>query len=266
MTNPWIAALLALFVWWFSTGAILWAVRRADGQGPQAHLRLAILGLPLLVGGIALAALTRDAGGQAALFGGFLSALAVWGWIELAFLTGVVTGPARGPLPFCLSEAQRFRAAWRAVAWHEIMLAAGLIVLAALTLGAENTLAFWTYAILFLARISAKLNIFLGVPRINTEFLPNPLSHLPSYFRQGPVSWLFPLSILVLTLAVFCWIERLVFTGEMRFALLATLTGLALLEHWLMVLPLPDAKLWRWMLPAPTPKDDMPQSETPHGF
>jgi hypothetical protein len=22
------------------------------------------------------------------------------------------------------------------------------------------------------------------------------------------------------------------------------------LEHWLMVVPLPDAKLWRWMLPA----------------
>jgi len=25
---------------------------------------------------------------------------------------------------------------------------------------------------------------------------------------------------------------------------------LATLEHWLMVIPLPDAKLWRWMLPS----------------
>ena len=33
-------------------------------------------------------------------------------------------------------------------------------------------------------------------------------------------------------------------------ALLAALTALALLEHWFMVLPLPDQKLWRWMLPA----------------
>jgi putative photosynthetic complex assembly protein 2 len=32
-------------------------------------------------------------------------------------------------------------------------------------------------------------------------------------------------------------------------ALLASLAGLALLEHWLMVVPLPDAKLWQWMLP-----------------
>ena len=31
--------------------------------------------------------------------------------------------------------------------------------------------------------------------------------------------------------------------------LLAVLTALALLEHWFMVLPLPDQKLWRWMLP-----------------
>jgi putative photosynthetic complex assembly protein 2 len=29
----------------------------------------------------------------------FLSALALWGWIELAFLTGVITGPVRQPLP-----------------------------------------------------------------------------------------------------------------------------------------------------------------------
>jgi putative photosynthetic complex assembly protein 2 len=33
------------------------------------------------------------------------------------------------------------------------------------------------------------------------------------------------------------------------FALLAALTILALLEHWFMVLPLPDQKLWRWMIP-----------------
>jgi len=34
---------------------------------------------------------------------------------------------------------------------------------------------------------------------------------------------------------------------------LAALTALALLEHWFMVLPLPDAKLWRWMLPDRPP-------------
>ena len=30
MSSPWVAALVALFVWWFSTGAILLVVRHAD--------------------------------------------------------------------------------------------------------------------------------------------------------------------------------------------------------------------------------------------
>jgi hypothetical protein len=36
------------------------------------------------------------------------------------------------------------------------------------------------------------------------------------------------------------------------YALLGALTALALLEHWFMVLPLPDERLWRWMLPEPS--------------
>ena len=64
----------------------------------------------------------------------------------------------------------------------------------------------------------------------------------------------------LLTFALACWIERLLAAGtaadQAGFALLTGLTALALLEHWLLILPLPDAKLWRWMIPAPktTPK------------
>ncbi len=46
--SPWIAALFALFVWWFSTGAILWVVKNADRGGPDAHLLSGIFGLPFL--------------------------------------------------------------------------------------------------------------------------------------------------------------------------------------------------------------------------
>ena len=262
MAATWIAALVALFVWWFSTGAILWAVKRADGQGRGAHGRVVLCALPVLVAGVAGAIVS--AADASAVYLPFLSALAIWGWIELSFLTGCVTGPARGPMPFCATEGQRFRAAWDALAWHELLLTAGLVALFLLTRNAANELVFWTYAVLWGARISAKLNIFLGVPRINVEFLPRPLAHLPSYFRRGPVSWLFPVSILVLTAAVFCWVERIATTGETGFALLATLTGLALLEHWLMVLPLPDERLWRWALPAP--KTKLTKGEGRHGF
>mgnify|MGYP006143880423 CR=1 FL=1 len=53
MNNPWLAALSALFLWWFSTGIIIWRVKRADHQGRDAHLWSVILGLPLVVGGAA---------------------------------------------------------------------------------------------------------------------------------------------------------------------------------------------------------------------
>ena len=32
--------------------------------------------------------------------------------------------------------------------------------------------------------------------------------------------------------------------------MLATLTALATLEHWFLMLPLPSAELWRWSLPT----------------
>ena len=93
------------------------------------------------------------------------------------------------------------------------------------------------------------------MPRINFEFLPRRLAHLGSYFRRGPVTPFFPLTITALTCATaaLAWEIRGAVTlpEAVAAALLAALAGLALIEHWLMVLPLPDARLWRWMLPAP---------------
>jgi putative photosynthetic complex assembly protein 2 len=62
------------------------------------------------------------------------------------------------------------------------------------------------------------------------------------------------LGVTFLSFATACFAERL-FTAEttpalVGFALLLALSALATLEHWLMVIPLPDAKLWRWMLPS----------------
>ena len=130
----------------------------------------------------------------------------------------------------------------------------------ALALEAANPFGFYTFAVLFLARISAKLNLYLGVPRINTEFLPETLVHLPSHFRRARMNVMFPLSVTALTFATGCWLERLAMAPTsaqvVGYALLTALTALALLEHWFMVIPLPDAKLWRWLLPAPAITED----------
>ncbi len=257
--TPWIAALAALFLWWFATGILLWRVHCADKGGPDQHIWSVLLSLPLLVAGALGVNATLAEASPENVWLAFLSALALWGWIELAFLSGVITGPNRAPCPPLLGASARFWAAFRTVAWHELLLFSVLCALIFASIGAENAFALWTFLVLFLARISAKLNLFLGVPRINTDFLPKPLAHLSSYFRQGPVSGFFPLSVTLLALTVGCLVERLWRAhGDadqgaiIGFTLLSMLTALALLEHWFMVWRVRDDKLWRWMIPAPT--------------
>ena len=262
--SPWIAATLAVFAWWFFTGAILLLVRRADTGDAVAHGRNVFLSIPVMALGTAGVVISSTEMTVANVCISFLSTLLIWGWIELAFLSGVITGPERAPCPKELRPADRFWRAWQTVSYHELLLAFALLVLVTITRGAENTIALWTYLILFFARISAKLNLFFGVPRINTEFVPQPLTHLKSYFRQGPITLAFPIGVTFLSIAAACFAERLYAAtlpaDVVGFTLLTALAVLATLEHWLMVVPLPDAKLWRWMLPEPPQYQDKDQT------
>ncbi len=260
MTAHWTAAVLAIFVWWFATGAIMLAVRWADRAGGGAHGMVVFAGVPLLSLGVAAVVLSLSSVTVWGVYAGFLGALAIWGWIEMAFLAGIIAGPERRECPPGLAGWARFGRAWGTVAHHELALALGLMVLVMVTSGAVNQIALWSYLILFVARILAKLNLFFGVPRINLEFVPVQLTHIKSYFRRGPITVMFPVAITVLSFVVAGLAHRLVTADtDMQaagFTLLSALAALALLEHWLMVVPLPDAKLWRWMLPAPKTRPD----------
>ncbi|MEL6960051.1 MAG: putative photosynthetic complex assembly protein PuhE [Pseudomonadota bacterium] len=268
--SVWIATGLAIFTWWFATGLILYVIRRADRVGGNAYNVAVFFSVPVLALGVAGVILSTPNTGLAGLYLGFLGALGIWGWIELAFLSGVITGPERDDCPGGLSLSDRFASAWNALAHHELLLLAGLAFVVLATGGAENQIALWTYAILFFARISAKLNLFFGVPRINFEFLPRPLQHLRSHLRQGPISAFFPISVTLLSFAVACfahlWSMETDLVTATGYALLTSLSALALLEHWFMLIPLPDAKLWRWMLPDPTRNDPLTAKEDPHGL
>ena len=78
-------------------------------------------------------------------------------------------------------------------------------------------------------------------------------AHLKSYFRQGNVtrlwSWITGLawSLRALGCAFPPSTDRSTTLGLLCSS---ALLRLATLEHWLMVIPLPDAKLWRWMFPT----------------
>ena len=251
LENVWIAALVAIFAWWFATGVILLVVRRADNS--DGHLWATLGNVHLLILGGTGAWITFTDTSLFGVYCAFFSALAIWGWIELAFLTGVIAGPNRYPLRAGVPEWERFIRAWGTVAYHEVALVMALMALSLFAYGMPNKFAFWTFAILYVARISAKLNLYLGVRKVNTEFIPKPLVHVPSHFRESRINWLFPTSVTGLSFAVACFMERIADAptpaAAIGFTLLAVMTALALLEHWFMVVRLPDEKLWRWMLP-----------------
>lgn len=257
MTSAWSATVLALFAWWFFTGAILLIVRRADAGDKVAHGRNVFLTVPFFALGFAGLWISAQELTVANAYVSFVSVLLIWGWIELAFLSGIITGPELRPCPAGLTGYARFARAWDTMSRHELLLAGALLAVVMLTSHAENTVGLWAYVILFTARISAKLNLFFGVPRINTEFVPVPLQHLKSYFRQGSITFAFPIGVTFLSVTAACFAERLISAqtpaNTVGFALLTALAALAAIEHWFMVIPLPDAKLWRWMLPDTTP-------------
>ncbi len=186
---------------------------------------------------------------------GFAAAFAVWGWHEMSFLMGVVTGPRRAPLPQGIHGWARFRLAAATLIWHEIALAGTALAMLALSWGQPNQVAAVAFAVLFIMRVSAKLNIFLGVPNLTVDFLPVQLHYLKSYFRVAVFNPLFPVSVAVGTLATLLLVEAAAVAGPgaaVGCTMLAVLTGLATLEHWFLVMPWKDAALWRWAMAANT--------------
>ncbi len=248
---PVAAVVFALGLWWFSTGAILWLTRRS-----RRLQRWSLVGATG-VAGVAGAALvtTRTETTPAAAFAAFSAAVALWGWHELSFLTGLVTGPSHAACPPGARGWGRFRAAAATLIHHELALALTAVIVAALTLGQANPIGGWTFLVLFAARLSAKLNLFLGVPEFSIELFPQPLRHLTTYLRRGSVSLLYPVSLVGLAsaavaagaLALDPAASPFTTTG---YALVLALIALAALEHVFMALPLADTALWRWALPA----------------
>ena len=55
---------------------------------------------------------------------------------------------------------------------------------------AANQFGTWTFLSLWGMRLSAKLNVFLGVRNLGEKFLPAHISYLTSYMRRRPMNWL----------------------------------------------------------------------------
>jgi putative photosynthetic complex assembly protein 2 len=245
------AVLYAVFIWWFSTGAILWLDRR-----PKTTYRLSLIaGSGLALAAVyGLAASMKDASPTGAVLA-FTCAIGLWGWHELSFLTGLIAGPRTASCPPDAVGWRRFRLATSTLIYHEIALAVTAAAIVLITWGQPNQVGSGIFLVLFVSRLSAKLNLFLGVPNFSAEFFPDHLRYLTSYLRKRPMNALFPLSMLAGLAVVAGEAAVALDPGAAPFAvvgcsLMFALTALALIEHIFMVLPLPDTALWRWAMPA----------------
>ena len=242
-------AAFALFIWWFSTGVIIYL----DGL-PRRTFRWSMLGATAVLGASLYGLAVSSA--DASVFGAYVAfacGLLAWGWQEISFYMGYVTGPRKQRCPEGCSGWRHFGHAIQTSLYHELAIIVAGAAVVWLTWGQPNQVGMWTFMVLWWMHQSAKLNVFLGVRNLNEEFLPDHLLFLRGFLTKKPMNLLFPLSVTASTI-ITVWLVQRAFAADATafeaagYTFLATLMALAVLEHWFLVLPLPTAALWHWGL------------------
>jgi putative photosynthetic complex assembly protein 2 len=253
------AILFCLFVWWFSTGLIIYLDGLPKHTFKYSMVFNSALTLAALWGLRGSAHDTTTHGAYVA----FACGVVAWGWQEISFYMGYVTGPRKAQCPEGCSGWDHFVHAVQTSLWHELAIIASAAIVVGLTWHAPNQIGTWTFLVLWWMHQSAKLNVFFGVRNLNEEFLPEHLSFLKSFFTKKPMNLLFPVSVTISTVILVLMAQQATLPGADHFhkvgaTFVATMMAFAILEHWFLVLPLPAGKLWSWGLAsrdAKTPFD-----------
>ncbi len=242
-----ILALFPTLLWWAGTGLVLRNAHAERAFGPMAAWSAA---LPFALAGLVyLSGRPQSAGGVLA---SYALVFVVWAWLEVSFYTGYVTGPVKVACPPGAGAARRLVHGLGASAWHELAM---VVLGAGLWLVADGA-ARWApafYLVLAAMHTSARLNVLLGVRNLNEHFLPQRLAYLRSLFRQRPMNGLMPISIMTcVALTGSFGVAALGANGGEAAGLvvLTALSGLGLVEHLMLVLPLPGHRLFEWGLPS----------------
>lgn len=237
---------VATAAWWLGTVVILYRAGMSSASFGRTLLGATAL---LIIGAYALV-VSRNDPSELGAYLAFLGAVAVFGWHEVSYLFGFVSGPRPKPCPDDCNGWDRFLMGVMTCVYHEIAVVLTVLLLAALTLNAENQVGLWTLSVLWLMRWSAKLNIFFGVRNLHVDFWPEHLAYLKSFTRRRSMNSFFPVAM---TLAGLCVVG--LFSAAINAApgsgtrtgamLAATMLCLAMLEHLFLVVKVPDERLWK---------------------
>lgn len=246
-----ILPMLAVLLGWFaSTGMVAWLANRGRHTFSGSIVVSGIAAIAALV--VLVVAAQHPTIGSA--YASFFAAITIWGWLELSFLTGAVTGPRRAPSEPDSRGLKRFLHASSTLIHHELTLAAAAIIILSLSWNAINPTGAMAFTLLFGLRLSAKLNLFFGVPNMSDDLMPGHLQYLKSYF--GPRRWHGALALsLILLAGLVVWLgSRALAAPADSFAaasasLVFGLAALGALEHFFLALPFRDGALWRWAIP-----------------
>lgn len=229
---------LAAVALWAGLTALVAGLNRG---GPRPGRIALAASLPLLA--LAHHELWATAGDLSAggAYRAFVAGTAIWAWHELAFYSGVLTGPWRAPCPPHARGAARLGYALGTHLYHELAVAAELGLMLWLLRGEANAVGLLAFALSWAQQHSAKLNVLLGVPALDVGLFPPHLRHLGSFWRRRAPSGLFLPTVSVFTLlGLMLWLAAHAHRFEpagVRLALIAALVSLGALEHWLLAMP-----------------------------
>lgn len=229
--------LTTLTLWGTLTFGMLWLNRRKKN-----HRRLVLV---VTMGILILAHhqlwIVRNDMSVAGVYRAFIASILIWSWHELAFYSGVLTGPWRANCPPDAQGLQRTRYAL-ATHWHHIAaVSADLLLLFSFHHNAPNKVGLYTFALFWLLQLSAKLNVLLGVRNFQASLLPVHMRYLASFWKRRPHNlFLFSSIIGIMILAGVLWINASMenTAGQaISLSLIASVASLGAIEHLMLVLP-----------------------------
>ena len=231
------AAAFVLLMWSVFTAIIFYldSLATRTFKWSMAAATLVLIGCAFLIWAL------RETNSTSAIAASFAAGLLAWGWTEMALYMGYITGPRKQRCSETCSGVAHFGHAVSANLWHEIV-----VILFALAIYCSgNATALWCFVMLWLMHLSARLNVFLGARNVSEDFVPAHMDILKGFLRRRNMNPLFPFSCAVLV-GLTIYLASLPQSFEISMA--ATLSAVGLLEHILLMLPLPTEKLWTWSL------------------